>query len=778
MAGKNFIKVALLCAPVIASALELLPLPGIDADQIKSFDGDDTWDLESASKTIYIEGDLADLKDQDGLTLIPPSGYEFAEVFQKDLSQLTGFNWTLKRVDSLPDWSDADGAILLGDFTGDEDQATYENGNPTSEAYELEISADGIFIGGSGSRGMFWGTRTVLQLILVAQGQSESNKVELSSGKSVDAPAYATRGYMFDAGRKWYNKEFLMEMCSYASFFKMSEFHYHLSDNYPLSRGKNDTWEDVYSHFSLLPEDEDLIGIVHGRENETLSRDDYAEFQAHCASRGVAVIPEIEAPGHCLYVTKWKPELSLEKRDLLNLSHPETIPTIKRIWDEFLPWFDVKEVHVGADEYDAALADDYIGFVNEMREFVNKTSDKRIRIWGTPMEEPEEDIEIHEDIIIQHWQFGQSDPLELVELGHDLINSNDWWGYMGIKNDHTPIYPATYPQFFNESRIVNFAEEQGWQWTPADFNHVNTTDQVDDDEKHLYGAITAAWNDNGPDASTQLEMFYAMRTGIALIGARSWSGRRGSEVNPDTLLDTINYLAPRAPGQNLERVIHSKKGSDGSLVSWKRDEEDSKLGHGSKGLNWTLTLEVDGPFKLHSKDNNLTLDEDGTLVFNADGYEYPLRQVTSDDALDLDPGHPGRIWVNTTSSHDPVKVSTPSKVVISTALEYGSVAWIDGKLAGRFEVFIYGGKNLEFSWSEMAFVAPLESVEGKGLKTLKLEDGWKVPGNGNGDEGENGEGGDGDNGSAPPPGSSAITLSASWSMLVAVTMLTMGAMYA
>lgn len=34
------------------------------------------------------------------------------------------------------------------------------------------------------------------------------------------------------------------------------------------------------------------------------------------------------------------------------------------------------------------------------------------------------------------------------------------------------------------------------------------------------------------------------------------------------------------------------------------------------------------------------------------------------------------------------------------------------KFAGRFEVFVYGGRNTLFSWSQMAFVAPLDEVRG------------------------------------------------------------------
>ncbi|KAL5339945.1 glycoside hydrolase superfamily [Aspergillus crustosus] len=677
------------------------------------------WDAKTSSKKVYLDKAFSSQKDLDGLTLIPPTSYEFAEVFLEDLNSLTKFDWSLEVVDSLPDIATADGAILLGAFTGDNSSLTYENGDSTSEAYELDISPSAVSIGGTGARGMWWGTRTLLQLLLI-----ENNKPP--TGRVTDTPAYATRGYMFDAGRKWYTKAFLKEMCSYASFFKLSEFHYHLSDNYPLNRGRNETWQDVYSHFSLLPEDESLLGIIHGRENETLSREDYADMQSHCAKRGIAVIPEIEAPGHCLYVTKWKPELSLEKRDLLNLSHPDTIPTIQRIWAEFLPWFDVKEVHVGADEYDATLADDYITFVNEMADFVNTTSGKTIRIWGTPMNKPTQNIEINPDITIQHWQFGQSDPLDLIAKGHPILNSNDWWAYMGIKNDHSPIYPATYPQFFDESRILNFADTPGWQWTPATINHANITQQPDPTDPLLKGAVMAAWNDNGPDASTKLEMYYAMRRGIALIGARSWSGSRGPEVIPETLDTTIDFFSPLAPAQNLDRTIPPAK-CGGPLVSWKRkdsekEKESVALGKGSKGMNYTLTLTATGPFSLRSSDTLLTLDHDGILTFNEDGYIYPLRSVTPQDALELDPGHPGRIWVNTTSTHEPltVTVSTPVKIDISTDVEHGAVVWLDGKLAGRFEVFVFGGRNTEFSWSQMAFVAPLGEIGGVGLQGLKL----------------------------------------------------------
>jgi hexosaminidase len=217
-----------LCSLIGAVAALPQPLPPVQWTKNGSTGA---FELGKAPKMIYIDSSFANVSDTEGLTLIPPTALEFAETFRQDISQLTRGNWTLQQVDSFPE-----AGIYLGRYRGDATQFTYENGVSTEEGYELEVGDGTVFIGGTGARGMFWGTRTLLQEIAIAK------EPVLQAGRAVDAPAYATRGYMLDAGRKWYTAEFLKELCTYASFFKMSEFHYHSSDNYPLNRGHNETW--------------------------------------------------------------------------------------------------------------------------------------------------------------------------------------------------------------------------------------------------------------------------------------------------------------------------------------------------------------------------------------------------------------------------------------------------------------------------------------------------------------------------------------------------------
>lgn len=247
----------------------------------------------------------------------------------------------------------------------------------------------------------------------------------------------------------------------------------------------------------------------------------------------------------------------------------------------------------------------------------------------------------------------------------------------------------------------------------------------------------AAWNDNGPDATTQLEAYYAMRRGIPLVGARAWSGARGLQLDVATVDESIDFLSAHAPAQNLDRDLPgqnrhiSTTAGDYELVSWTRGGSESgtdsvvELGYGSKGVNYTLTISAAGPFTLSSSDATLTLSQEGSLTFEADKYQYPLRSVAEDDGFD--PGHPGRIWANATSStHEPVTVALPAEITITGDTIGGSRVWVNGTFVGRFEVYVYGGRNTMFSWSQMAFVAPLETLEG-GIQKLVVRQSISPP---------------------------------------------------
>lgn len=152
---------------------------------------DPGFSISTGARKIYIDKQFAGTRDSEGLTLIPPSAHEFADTLRADLSSLFGDSWTLEQVDDFPLTG-----IHLGPIRDSNTPLTYENGQSTEEGYELDVTNGSVYIGGTGARGMFWGTRTLLQELLIGNGS-------LVTGHTVDVPAYSTRGFMLDAGRKW-----------------------------------------------------------------------------------------------------------------------------------------------------------------------------------------------------------------------------------------------------------------------------------------------------------------------------------------------------------------------------------------------------------------------------------------------------------------------------------------------------------------------------------------------------------------------------------------------
>ena len=190
----------------------------------------------------------------------------------------------------------------------------------------------------------------------------------------------------------------------YASFFKLNEFHLHASDNlwnpdFLYGEG-NEGWKNLYAALRFQPPESSPIAGLVPRKNESWPKEDFLAMQNKCTQHGVTIIPEIDNPGHSLVFSQWKPELmQAGTPDQLNLSYPETVPTIKAVWNEFLPWFSSPEVSIGADEYNASLADDYIAFVNTMSAHIGAQSNKSIRIWGT--REPSTTASVSRNITIR-----------------------------------------------------------------------------------------------------------------------------------------------------------------------------------------------------------------------------------------------------------------------------------------------------------------------------------------------------------------------------------------
>ncbi|KAJ7637121.1 glycoside hydrolase [Roridomyces roridus] len=437
-----------------------------------------------------------------------PSLLSYAETFRQDLIWLTGFT-------SVPEvTTGSDGAVSASPsifLTLGASNHTYFNGVPTQEGYDFLINEKAYIIKGSGALGVWWGTRSLLQQLALNCAANGSCTIPAGSGS--DAPGWEVRGFMLDAARHWFELPFLADLCIYASFFKIQSFHLHASDNIwdqNIISGPN--WRDLYSAFRFQPAAGSPIAGIVELKNETWTKEGFAALQETCVAHGVTIVPEVDTPGHSLVFSKWKPQLMIANvPDQLNLSYPDTIPTIKAVWDE---------VSIGADEYETSLADVYISFVNEMSDYIAAKSGKSIRIWGTY--EPSSSMSISKNITIQHWDFpGDSIPVELMQQGYRVINSEQTFLYLDGKTSDAGQFPVELDQTLMWSGAPG-----GGGWAPNIFTRDDPSNNTDPANPFLRGSIMALWNDWGNNATTPLEIYYQL--------ARS--------------------LAP-APGQNLNRAV-------------------------------------------------------------------------------------------------------------------------------------------------------------------------------------------------------------------------------
>ncbi|KAF7365442.1 Beta-hexosaminidase [Mycena venus] len=619
---------------------------------------------------VLVDSRFQNTVDSEGKTLIPPTLLAFAQTFASDLLEL-GLRVPVEVASSAQP-----GSIFLTISTSGVflDAA----GRNTSEGYTLTVGSQGVVIAGASPLGAFWGTRTLIQ--------------QATLGGMV-LPIVLTLEQL-DAGRHYYPPEFLIEICAYLSFFKQNTFHLHLSDNlfnnvdiYSRERSL-----DLYAAFRLNSNDSAVEGLVRPyRFNESYTREKFDDIQSSCAARGVTIIPELEAPGHALVIAQWKPDLALDDLSLLNISHPDTIPTMEAIWRTFLPWFHSKTVHIGADEYDSSLANDYILFVNTLSSFIRSSSGKDIRIWGT------------------------NEPSNTSTQGYNVLNSDDGFYIVGK-------FSGSYPQQLNITRIFE-GNPAGGAFAPYVFDTNNATNNPPRNNPRVVGHIAAQWNDYGPNATTVSEAYYAWRNALPALADKQWGGVL-TRAQYDAIFENLHSVIP---GQNLDRAIVSKTDVilryDFTTASGGKVTDSSGNGYDGTCLACSIS---NGTVSLSSPSSRLT------TPLSSKGRNYTL-------SFSINPSSKAPIGASILSGPDSALVlgngTLPNLALISGNQPYvlnytlPRDVWTDVALIGRGNATFLragGGPEMQFlailgingdsfEWKPVAVEAPLAQIGGNGF---------------------------------------------------------------
>ncbi len=451
------------------------------------------------------------------------------------------------------------------------------------EGYTLTVT-DRVTVSAPTAKGLYWGTRTLLQMLDNSKGQS------LPRGTVRDWPDYSYRGAFLDAGRKFLPMSMLRDYVRILSYYKMNALQIHLNDNGFKQFFDND-WNKTYAAFRM--ECDTYPGLA-ARDGYYTKRE-FIELQQLADSLGVEIIPEIDMPAHVLAFTHYKPEIGSKKygMDHLDLFNPETYTFLDGLFKEYLdgpdPVFRGKYVHIGTDEYSnadkevvekfRALTDRYIRTVEQYG--------KKAKIWGSLTHARGTTPVKVDNVLMDLWSRDYADPDSMLKLGYDVVSIPDGYVYIVPKAGY-------YYDYLNCQWLYE-------HWTPA---NVNGT-QLPEHHPQVKGGSFAVWNDIVGNGITDQDIHYRCMPTIRTMATKMWTA-----------------TATTLPWADFERQSSAVREAPG--VNYAGYHPDSKLQVAEVKAGDVLPLDNIGWDYEVSFDIEAKAEERGTVLFTDGGTTFYL----------------------------------------------------------------------------------------------------------------------------------------------------------
>jgi hexosaminidase len=388
-----------------------------------------------------------------------------AEVFQEDLASLLGLRL----------------GIAQGTYTlpGDMFMTLHANDDAIgAEGYLLEIGA-GVTIRAKTEAGVFFGTRTLLQMLMAGRSS------QLPFGRARDYPVYAERGFTLDVSSRFVSTSRLKEFIRDLAWYKFNDFQLELNDN---------------GGFRL---DSPVFPGLAAKDG-SYSEAQFQDLEKYALVRGITITPEIDSPGHAAALTQYRPDLANPTHaNFINLANPQSYSFMATLWSVFLPWFTGPRVAIGADEYDTADGDGYRGYVNFLDTLLQQRG-KSVRMWGSLSRESGR-VPVSTDITLQEWDPSWSNPMAKDQLEFPVINASSEFLYI--------VTPKS-PWFADHIDTQNLYE----RWRPNIFSRSDQALNMPPHDPRLQGAMFAFWG----DAASQ-DAFNRVLAAMPTVGEKLWN---------------------------------------------------------------------------------------------------------------------------------------------------------------------------------------------------------------------------------------------------------------
>lgn len=495
------------------------------------------------------------------------------------------------------------------------------------EGYRLTIGPKGITIQASTPRGVLWGAQTLLQMRATLPPSPQGGKL-LPCLTISDQPDYPIRGFMLDAGRKFFPMDYLYSLVNVMSFYKMNTLQLHLNDNGFKDQFNND-WNHTYAAFRM---ESDLFPGLTAIDG-SYTKQEMREFIRYAASMGVEIIPEFDTPAHSLAFTHFRPSLASEEfgADHLNLRNPAIIPFLDSLYAEYLggpdPVFCGPRFHIGTDEYsnrDSAICERFRELIIHLCNTV-KSYGKQPVFWGSLTHAKGVTPVPSDGVWMSLWYNGYADPVEMRKQGFHMIC---------IPDNQVYIVPAAgyYYDYLNTKHLFQ-------HWKPSHISNKHFAHR----DPFIVGGMFAVWNDMIRNGISVGDCHDRILPAMQVIAEKCWNAMRDSsdvaweqwqavarKLDDGPLADEIGRkscaeLAELKPGTSLAGVLQTGNTPD----SRQRPEGAvCQMGY-PYSVEFTIDWqdEAPGTVLLSSPRSTFYLSDPirGMIGFSRDGYLFTFK---------------------------------------------------------------------------------------------------------------------------------------------------------
>ena len=304
-----------------------------------------------------------------------------------------------------------------------------------ADEYVLSINKNNIIVKASDPRGIFYGTRSLIQLMEMNKNQHE---IRLPICEIKDWPSFKHRGMLMDCCRHFFEKKVIKKYIDLLSHFKMNTLHWHLTED--------QGWRIEIEKYPLLTEigskRKDSTGIYEGY----YTKKDIKEIIDYAAKRHINIIPEIEFPGHSQAAIASYPQLSCTGnpievatdwgvfKDIYCAGNDSVYTFMEDVLGEVIELFPSPYIHIGGDEapkQDGKIAPNVKKIENEnlkdeheLQSYFIKRIEKYLKSKGKILIGWDEILEggLAKNAIVQSWR-GMNGGIEAAKHGNKVIMS-------------------------------------------------------------------------------------------------------------------------------------------------------------------------------------------------------------------------------------------------------------------------------------------------------------------------------------------------------------------